>query len=159
MLRQGDEANVEFVLPVDFVLQDGTASTTIPDNEAQFDVGPETRADQADAVGRFLEFHKQQTLDHHRPAIAFYNGVFGLFEEPDFEGGTREFIGQLKRMTDAGVEVYVGGGEGGAALARYGQPDWVTHCFTAGGTILKALGQQPIPYIKALYLHHQLGSG
>ncbi len=158
MLRQGDEANVEFVLPVDFVLQDGTATSAIPDNEAQFDVGPETRADQADAVGRFLEFHKQQSLDHHRPAIAFYNGVFGLFEEPAFEGGTREFIGQLKRMTDAGVEVYVGGGEGGAALARYGQPDWVTHCFTAGGTILKALGQQPIPYIKALYLHHQLGS-
>ena len=26
------------------------------------------------------------------------------------------------------------------------------HCFTAGGTILKALGTEPIPYIKALYL-------
>ena len=77
--------------------------------------------------------------------------MFGLFEEEAFETGTREFIGQLKRMTESGIEVYVGGGEGGTALARYGQPDWVTHCFTAGGTILKALGNEPIPYINALY--------
>jgi phosphoglycerate kinase len=151
MYRQGLEAKVEFVLPLDFILGDGSASATIPDGEAQFDVGPETRADQVAAVGRFLESHQAGVEAGHRPAIAFYNGVFGLFEEPAFETGTREFIGQLKRMTDAGAEVYVGGGEGGTALERYGQPDWVTHCFTAGGTILKALGNQPIPYIKALY--------
>ena len=151
MYREGLEAGVEFVLPVDFVLGDGSASKTIPDGEAQFDVGPETRAEQVEAVGRFLESHQAAVQAGNRPAIAFYNGVFGLFEEPAFETGTREFIGQLKRMTEAGAEVYVGGGEGGTALARYGQPDWVTHCFTAGGTILKALGNQPIPYIKALY--------
>ena len=151
MYRQGLEAGVEFVLPVDFVLGDGSASHTIPDGEAQFDVGPDTRLEQASAVGRFLEFHRRQVESGGRPAIAFHNGVFGLFEEEAFETGTREFIGQLKRMTESGVEVYVGGGEGGTALARYGHPDWVTHCFTAGGTILKALGNEPIPYIKALY--------
>ena len=158
MYRQGLEAEVEFVLPADFILGDGSASRTIPDGEAQFDVGPETRAEQVEAVGRFLETHRTNVAAGHQPAIAFYNGVFGLFEEPAFETGTREFIGQLKRMTDAGAEVYVGGGEGGTALARYGQPDWVTHCFTAGGTILKALGNQPIPYIKALYQKSLLSS-
>ncbi len=152
MYRQGLEAGVEFVLPVDFVLGDGTASRVIPDGDAQFDVGPETRAVQVEAVGKFLDSHRMEVQAGRRPAIAFHNGVFGLFEEEAFEKGTREFVGQLKRMTDAGVEVYVGGGEGGTALARYGQPDWVTHCFTAGGTILKALGNEPIPYIKALYL-------
>ena len=151
MYRRGLEAGIEFVLPVDFVLGDGSASRTIPDGEAQFDVGPATRLQQADAVGRFLDFHRQQVGSGARPAIAFHNGVFGLFEEEAFETGTREFIGQLKRMTESGIEVYVGGGEGGTALARYGQPDWVTHCFTAGGTILKALGNEPIPYINALY--------
>ena len=55
-------------------------------------------------------------------------------------------------MHDSGVQVYVGGGEGGAALHRYGDESWVTHCFTAGGTILKALGNEPIPYLKALYM-------
>ena len=32
------------------------------------------------------------------------------------------------------------------------QPDWVTHTFTAGGTVLNALGAEPIPYMQALYL-------
>jgi phosphoglycerate kinase len=55
-------------------------------------------------------------------------------------------------MTDAGVEVYIGGGEGGTALEQYGQDDWVTHVFTAGGTVLNALGSEPVPYLVALRL-------
>jgi phosphoglycerate kinase len=58
----------------------------------------------------------------------------------------------LKRMTQAGVKVYVGGGEGGKALEKYGQPDWVTHNFTAGGTVLNALGSEPVPYLAALWM-------
>ena len=53
-------------------------------------------------------------------------------------------------MTDAGLRVYVGGGEGGKALERYGEESWVTCSFTAGGTVLKALGGKPIPYLVAL---------
>jgi phosphoglycerate kinase len=73
-----------------------------------------------------------------------------MFEDPKFEQGTKRFIPQLKRMTDAGVEVYIGGGEGGTALEKYGQEDWVTHVFTAGGTVLNALGSEPVPYLVAL---------
>lgn len=155
MYRQGVEAGIEFVLPIDFLLGDGSTSETIPEGEAQLDIGPATITDQATAIGRFLEYHRRKTTSGQGPAIAFHNGVFGLFEDETFERGTREFIGQLRRMTTGGVEVYVGGGEGGTALRRYGQPDWVTHCFTAGGTILKALGSEPIPYLKALYLKMQ----
>ena len=57
---------------------------------------------------------------------------------------------QLKRMTESGVEVYVGGGEGGAALEKYGEERWVTHVFTAGGTVLNALGSEPVPFLVAL---------
>jgi phosphoglycerate kinase len=35
-------------------------------------------------------------------------------------------------------------------LERYGKPDWVTHNFTAGGTVLNALGSEPVPYLVAL---------
>ena len=87
-----------------------------------------------------------------QPAVAFHNGVFGMFEDPRFDEGTRRFVGQLKRLKEAGVEVYVGGGEGGTALEKYGQPDDVTHCFTAGGTVLNALGSEPVPYLVALAL-------
>jgi 3-phosphoglycerate kinase len=83
-------------------------------------------------------------------AVAFYNGVFGMFEDPRFEAGTKRFIPQLRRMKENGVEVYIGGGEGGAALEKYGEEKWVTHVFTAGGTVLNALGSEPIPYLAAL---------
>ena len=53
-------------------------------------------------------------------------------------------------MKEAGVEVYVGGGEGGAALDKYGHESDVTHSFTAGGTVLNALGSEPVPYLVAL---------
>ncbi len=91
------------------------------------------------------------------PAVAFHNGVFGKFEDPKFEQATKRFMSQLKRMKDAGVEVYVGGGEGGKALEKYGQPDWVTHNFTAGGTVLNALGSQPVPFLVALEMAARQG--
>jgi phosphoglycerate kinase len=144
MISEGRQKGIEFVLPVDFILQDGRASEVIGPGDQQFDIGPKTSELFAKKVGEFIDKHKGQQ------AVAFHNGVFGMFEDPRFENGTKAFIGQLKRMKDAGVEVYVGGGEGGMALERYGKPDDVTHTFTAGGTVLNALGSEPVPYLVAL---------
>ncbi len=149
MISAGRSKGIQFVLPVDFVLGDGRIAKTIGPGEQQFDIGPETSELFARKVGEFLEAVRPQIGSAVRP-VAFHNGVFGMFEDPRFEDGTRKFISQLKRMKDAGVEVYVGGGEGGAALEKYGNPDWVTHCFTAGGTVLNALGSAPVPYLLAL---------
>ncbi len=150
MITEGRQKGIQFVLPVDFILQDGRASNTIGPGDQQFDVGPKTTEFFAQKIGEFINNAKLSV--GNRPAVAFHNGVFGMFEDPRFESGTKQFIGQLKRMKDAGVEVYVGGGEGGAALEKYGQPNWVTHCFTAGGTVLNALGSNPVPYLLALSL-------
>lgn len=144
MLTKARGAGVEFTLPVDFILASGGASDTIPQGGAQLDVGPKTIALHQQKVTGFIDRNKQ------RPVVAFHNGVFGKFEEEQFAQGTKKFLGELKRMTEGGLKTYVGGGEGGAALHRYGDDSWVTHCFTAGGTILKALGTEPIPYLKAL---------
>ena len=152
MVETGRSHGVEFVLPVDFILADGTAVERIPPDQAQFDVGPKTIELHAGKAGAFIESSRRKAASGQGPAVAFHNGVFGKFEDERFATGTRRFMEQLRRMHDAGVEVYVGGGEGGAALEKYGEPDWVTHSFTAGGTILKALGNEPIPYLKALYL-------
>lgn len=146
MLDEGRRKGIEFVLPVDFVLADGRVAERMGPDDQQFDVGPQTSALFAEKIGDFI----RQSAGKN--AAAFYNGVFGMFEDPRFENGTKQFIGELKRMTDAGVAVYVGGGEGGTALERYGKPDWVTHCFTAGGTVLNALGSAPVPYLVALYM-------
>jgi phosphoglycerate kinase len=144
MLTEGRQKGIEFVLPIDFVLQDGRVSKTIGPGEQQLDVGPATSALFEHKVGEFIASHRGQ------PAAAFHNGVFGKFEDPKFAEGTKRFVAQLKRLKQAGIDVYVGGGEGGAALEQYGQPDDVTHCFTAGGTVLNALGSEPVPYLVAL---------
>jgi phosphoglycerate kinase len=148
MIADGRRKGIEFILPVDFILQDGRAAETIGPGDQQFDVGPKTNEYFSEKVGRFIASAKSSGS---KP-VAFHNGVFGMFEDPRFESGTKHFIGELKRMKDAGIEVYVGGGEGGAALEKYGRPDFVTHCFTAGGTVLNALGSNPVPYLLALSL-------
>lgn len=144
IIADGRKKGIQFVIPVDFVLQDGRVSREIGPQDQQLDVGPETSELFERKIGEFLDSVQG------KPAVAFHNGVFGKFEEPQFEEGTRRFMKQLKRMKDAGVKVYVGGGEGGKALEQYGQPDWVTHNFTAGGTVLNALGSEPVPYLVAL---------
>lgn len=152
LLQTGKENNVEFALPIDFVLSNGETGDTIPDGVAQMDVGPKTTEMLKGKVAEFIKYSDEKKQSTGSPAVAFHNGVFGKFEDEPYSHGTREFIGQLKVMHDAGVEVHVGGGEGGTALRKYGEPGWVSHCFTAGGTILKALGIRPIPFVKALYL-------
>jgi len=146
MISEGRTKGIEFVLPVDFVLQDGRVAECIGPGDQQFDVGPKSSAVYEEKVGQFIDAQAGAP----EPAVVFHNGVFGMFEDKRFEEGTKRFIGQLKRMTDAGLKVYVGGGEGGKALDKYGRPDWVTYCFTAGGTVLGALGSEPVPYLLAL---------
>jgi phosphoglycerate kinase len=146
MITEGRKKGIKFILPVDWKIQDGSVVEKLKSTDQQFDIGPKTSELFEEAVGEFLE------LDG---AVAFHNGVFGKFEDPRFEEGTRRFIPQLKRMTENGVEVYVGGGEGGAALEKYGEPSWATHVFTAGGTVLNALGGQPVPFLVALRMAAQ----
>jgi phosphoglycerate kinase len=144
MVQAGKRHGIEFVLPVDFKLGDERVVETLQPADQQFDIGPKTIARFEQKIGQFIDANRGQ------PTAAFHNGVFGMFEDPRFEAGTKAFIAQLKRMKDAGIKVYVGGGEGGTALEKYGQPDWVTHTFTAGGTVLNALGAEPVPYLLAL---------
>ncbi|MGD9127008.1 MAG: phosphoglycerate kinase [Planctomycetia bacterium] len=142
MLTEGRENGVTFYMPIDFVLEDASISDHVGPGRQQFDVGPKSRENYTEAVTNFIETYPD--------GIVFYNGVFGMFEDARFEAGTKSFIPNLKRMTDAGIKVYVGGGEGGKALERYGEESWVTYNFTAGGTVLKALGGKRIPYLVAL---------
>ena len=144
MVKAGKSQGIQFVLPVDFKLGDGRVVTTLQPQDQQFDIGRESIDLFERKVGEFIEAHRG------RPAVVFHNGVFGMFEKPEFEAGTKAFVQQFKRMTEAGLRVYVGGGEGGTALETYGQSNWVTHCFTAGGTVLNALGAEPVPYLVAL---------
>jgi phosphoglycerate kinase len=150
MLEEGRQRGIEFVLPVDFVLSDGRVVDALGPNDQQLDIGPKTSELFHEKVGVFIEEAQARAASGSSRTVAFHNGVFGMFEDPRFAEGTRKFVGELKRMKDAGIDVYVGGGEGGTALEKYGQPDWVTHVFTAGGTVLNVLGGEPVPFLMAL---------
>jgi phosphoglycerate kinase len=143
MVSEGREKGIEFVVPVDSIVEDGTAKDALAPGDQQFDIGPKSSQLFADKVTEFIE-------KGAKGAVVFHNGVFGMFEDPRFEGGTKNWIPQLKRLKDAGALVFIGGGEGGIALEKYGQEDWVTHTFTAGGTVLNALGSEPVPYLVSL---------
>jgi phosphoglycerate kinase len=146
MIAKGREQGIAFVLPVDFRLQDGRTADTIGPGDQQFDIGPKSSALYSQKIDEFI------AASRGKPAVAFHNGVFGFVEskEHNFAEGTKAFMQDLKRMKDAGIRVYIGGGEGGKALEDYGHAAWVTHVFTAGGTVLNALGSEPVPYLVAL---------
>jgi len=150
MILNGRKKGIEFVTPIDSVIEDGSVVDQLEPHQQQFDIGPKSSELFEERVGAFLAVDPEG-------AVAFHNGVFGMFEDPRFEAGTKRFILQLQRMTEAGVEVFVGGGEGGKALERYGKPEWVTHVFTAGGTVLNALGGEPVPYLAAMRAASQGG--
>ncbi|MCC7139886.1 MAG: phosphoglycerate kinase [Planctomycetes bacterium] len=143
LLEDAEKHRVKVVLPVDFVLDDGTVANDVPKGRLQCDVGPRTRA--------HFEAETLAWAKTTRRKVAFHNGVLGKFEEKPYAGGTEAMVGTLRRLQTAGVAVYVGGGEGRAALERYGKLGDVTHAFTAGGTILKCLADKALPFIEALW--------
>jgi phosphoglycerate kinase len=142
---------IELILPVDFILDNDQVSEEIPSDRTQFDIGPKTRELISEKISRYISQSKQTS----RPFTMFYNGVFGKFEDPAYEAGTREFIPYLKKMSQAGISTYVGGGEGRLALLKYGSISDVTHAFTAGGTILKSMSDKHIHFLKTMYLQNR----
>lgn len=145
---------VKLILPIDFVLDNGEVSATIPADHVQFDIGPASRKYIDEEIGKYIQLSKQSPDTF----VMFYNGVFGKFEDAEFAHGTQDFVGQLPKLTQAGVRTYVGGGEGLLALLKYGKITDVTHAFTAGGTVLKSLSDRHIQYLKAMYLQNTQAS-
>lgn len=150
IIQKCHEKSIELILPVDFILDNGVVSQEIPPDRAQMDIGPET----VRLFKTVLHNYIKESRSSSQRYVFFYNGVFGKFEDPRYENGTREFISVLKELTHSGIATYVGGGEGRLALLKYGALDDVTHSFTSGGTVLKSLTNNHIGYLKSLYLQN-----
>lgn len=130
------------LVPSDFAKADGTTTSTPRDTDDALDIGPAT----AKAFDSFLRSLVRDTCQ----LSVYMNGVLGVVEDARFQAGTRSLFDSLRYMTKHGATTYVGGGDCAAALRHLGDEAWVSHVFTAGGTVLKAMSGRSISFLSAL---------
>lgn len=142
ILSQAAGRGTEVLLPSDLVVTDDldapkrietVAARAVPSGTKAVDVGPETRAAYAAAIGR------ARTL--------FWNGPLGVFEKPPFDEGTRAVA-----QAFGGVEAFsvIGGGETVAAVNQAGVADRIGHVSTGGGASLEFLAGKILPGVAVL---------
>ncbi|MEU6642998.1 phosphoglycerate kinase [Saccharomonospora sp. NPDC046836] len=137
------EAGDKLVLPVDVVAADAfsaeantrtVAATAIEDGWMGLDIGPDTVAEFAAAIGT------AKTI--------FWNGPMGVFELAPFAEGTR---GVAQAIADGDAFSVVGGGDSAAAVRLLGLPeDGFSHISTGGGASLEYLEGKELPGVAVL---------
>lgn len=141
IMMEAETAGVTLHLPTDAIVADainadsGTvvAVDSIPNNQAIFDIGPETAAAYAAVV-----------LDMK---TVLWNGPLGVAENPAFEGGTKsvaEAVGKADGFT------VIGGGDSVAAVENLGLANAIDHISTGGGASLELLEGKELPGIAAI---------
>jgi phosphoglycerate kinase len=140
-LEQAAPGQIE--LPSDLVVATGiaadaphqvVAADAIPADRMGLDIGPETAARFAAAIGT--------------AATVFWNGPMGVFELPPYTAGTRAVA---QAMADGGAFTIVGGGDTGAAIRALGfGADAFGHVSTGGGASLEFIQGKTLPGLAAL---------
>ncbi|MDT0265097.1 phosphoglycerate kinase [Streptomyces sp. DSM 44915] len=147
-LRRADELGVEFVLPVDVI-----AAKEFPDLRTKAPAEPVELAADAIPAGlqgldigpRSQELFAAKVAD---AATVFWNGPMGVFEHPDFAGGTRAVA---QALLDSSAFTVVGGGDSAAAVRLLGlDENGFGHISTGGGASLEYLEGKTLPGLAAL---------
>jgi len=136
------EGTTHLRLPVDVVIADRYEEAAeykvmemgnIPDGWRILDIGPETVASFAKVL--------------HGAGTVVWNGPMGVFEFPNFAGGT---FGVAKAVAQSGAVSIVGGGDSVSAINQSGLSDKITHISTGGGASLEMLEGLVLPGVAAL---------
>lgn len=143
--KKADKRGVRLIFPVDFVCaadkdsKDTTVRTAaegIPENLAGFDIGPQSRAELAAAIGR------ARTI--------LWNGPMGVFENPQFEAGTKACVDACIEASARQAAVIAGGGETVMAAEKWNAMERLSHVSTGGGASLELLEGKEMPGISYL---------
>jgi phosphoglycerate kinase len=147
-MERAERSGVELVLPVDilasadfpdlkgktpaeYVTVDADA---IPADKEGLDIGPRTR-----------ELYASKIAD---AATVFWNGPVGVFEHPDYAGGTTAIA---QALLDSDAFTVVGGGDSAAAVRTLGFDETkFGHISTGGGASLEYLEGKTLPGLAAL---------
>ena len=142
LMQMAEKNHVRLLLPADTVIADKfdadaerrtVASDAIPDGWMGMDIGPETRAQFADAV--------------KNARTVVWNGPMGVFEMERFAEGTRAVA---QALADSGAVTIIGGGDSAAAAKQLGFEDKITHISTGGGASLEFLEGKELPGVACL---------
>ncbi|WP_405740845.1 phosphoglycerate kinase [Streptomyces sp. NBC_01525] len=147
-LERAAAKGVEFVLPVDVLVSadfpdlktkapahpQTVAADAIPADQEGLDIGPRTR-----------ELYASKLAD---AATIFWNGPMGVFEHPDYAGGTQAVA---QGLLDSSAFTVVGGGDSAAAVRQLGfDENAFGHISTGGGASLEYLEGKTLPGLAAL---------
>ncbi|ESP96318.1 Phosphoglycerate kinase [Streptomyces sp. ADI96-15] len=147
-LKRAEEKGVEFVLPVDVVVSGG-----FPDLKAKEPTHPDTVPADAIPAGRMGLDIGPATAELYAAKLAdartiFWNGPMGVFEHPDYAGGTRAVA---QALLDSPAFTVVGGGDSAAAVRLLGfDENAYGHISTGGGASLEYLEGKTLPGLAAL---------
>ncbi|MGZ9930279.1 phosphoglycerate kinase [Streptomyces sp. NC-S4] len=147
-MERAEKTGVELVLPVDVLvsaefpdLKGKTPATfetvdadKIPADKEGLDIGPRTR-----------ELYASKIADAR---TVFWNGPVGVFEHPDYAGGTTAIA---QGLLDSSAFTVVGGGDSAAAVRILGfDENAFGHISTGGGASLEYLEGKTLPGLAAL---------
>lgn len=146
LVEKAKKNNVELVLPVDYVTADkfakdaqvgeATDEQGIPEGWMGLDAGPKSRKLFADAIGK--------------SKLILWNGPAGVFEFPNFAGGSKAMLDACLDAEKKGATVIVGGGDTATVVANYQAEEGISHCSTGGGASVELLEGKALPGVVAL---------
>ncbi|HUF13820.1 MAG TPA: phosphoglycerate kinase [Longimicrobiales bacterium] len=140
-----DRAGDKLVLPVDCVVapeatEDARIAevdrTEVHPDARILDIGPRS-------VAVFGELIAQART-------IVWNGPMGMFEMEPFTRGTESVAEWVAEATERGATTILGGGDTGAAAAKAGVVERMTHVSTGGGASLEFLEGKTLPGVAAL---------
>jgi len=145
VLAKADKLGKEILLPSDIVIADAfspdaetqiVSSDAIPDGWMGLDNGPDTTAEQKEALSTCK--------------TVIMNGPMGVFEFEKFNKGTFGIVDILADITKDGAVTIIGGGDSVAACEQSGRASEMSHISTGGGASLELLEGKVLPGVAAL---------
>ncbi len=145
ILEKAKLQNVKVHLPVDSVIADEFSNDAeikevdifeIPEEWMGLDAGTRTRDLNHDVI------MNSRTI--------LWNGPVGVFEMPNFAGGTIALGESIAEATELGAFSLVGGGDSVAFVKKFGYDEKVSYVSTGGGAMLESLEGLELPGIKAI---------